>query len=187
MAITINPATYEISIPQSDLTLVTGTLYAANTNTIRLAIKTIEASEFGIVLPTTNTHNTEVTVAGTTYARTIEYLSPYSITFTPNSQWTVRLEGSNNNMFDVEAGILNQNQVQVIPTNSAGLIVSQAQTVPTAEEVADAVLDELVSEHQTAGSLGKTVSDTATDANTAATGAGTQLTLIDLFIAQQSE
>ena len=52
---------------------------------------------------------------------------------------------------------------------------------------ADAVLDELVSEHQTAGSLGKTVSDTATDANTAATGAGTQLTLIDLFIAQQSE
>lgn len=34
-----------------------------------------------------------------------------------------QLEGSNNNIWDVENGILNQNQVQVIPTNSAGLIV----------------------------------------------------------------
>lgn len=32
-----------------------------------------------------------------------------------------RLVGSNNNFFDVENGILVQNSVQVIPTNSAGL------------------------------------------------------------------
>ena len=32
-----------------------------------------------------------------------------SITFTPDSQWSVRLDGSNNNYGDVTAGILNQN------------------------------------------------------------------------------
>jgi hypothetical protein len=36
--------------------------------------------------------------------------------------YSVRLSGSNNNLFDVEAGILVQNTVQVIAGNSAGLI-----------------------------------------------------------------
>jgi hypothetical protein len=72
----------------------------------------------------THIHNTEVTVAGTTFARTIEIIAPYSITF-EDGQYTVILKGSNNNIFDVVNGILNQNQVQVVPTNSAGLIVTQ--------------------------------------------------------------
>jgi hypothetical protein len=53
----------------------------------------------------------------------VEILAPYSVEFTPDSQYSVRLAGANNNIFDVEGGILVQNQVQVIPTNSAGLVV----------------------------------------------------------------
>lgn len=115
--------TNKIFVPQSSLILVSGTLYKQDTNAFRLELKSIEESEEGIVFPDTNVHNTEVTVAGTTFARTLEIKNPYSIEY-ENLQYAVRLEGSNNNMFDIENGILVQNQVQVIPTNSAGLIVS---------------------------------------------------------------
>jgi hypothetical protein len=123
MAITLDPATKVFSIPQGDLTLVTGTLYSADTDALRKAMMDLLASEDYIWLPDSYVHNTEVDVAGVTYARTLITINGFSITFTPDSQWTVRLEGSNNDWFDVENGILNQNQVQVIPTNSAGLIV----------------------------------------------------------------
>jgi len=122
VAITIDRLTNVISIPQSDLAHLSGTLYSADTNAIRLALKAIDASEEGIVYPDTHNHNTTVDLFGVTYARTLEILAPYSVTFTPDALWSVRLEGSNNNFGDIEAGILNQNQVQVIPTNSAGLI-----------------------------------------------------------------
>lgn len=135
MAITIDWATKVISVPQADLTLVSGTLYEMNTNTFRQSLKSLEASEEGIVFADTHRHNTEVTVAGTTFARSVEVINGYSVTFTPDSQWTARLVGSNNNIFDVQNGILNQNQVQVIPTNSAGLVGGSAAP----GDIADAV------------------------------------------------
>lgn len=123
MALNIDLNTFTFMMDQSDFTLISGTLYSADTYSMWLALKAWEASEEGIVYPDAQKHGSEVTVAGTTFARTIELLPPYNGTFAPDSQWTVRLEGSNNNFFDVENGILNQNQVQVISTNSAGLIV----------------------------------------------------------------
>lgn len=120
MAVTINWNTKVISVPQSDLTFVSGTLYEMDTDWFRLQLKSIEASEEGMPFPDTHIHNTEVTVAGTTFFRTIEIINGYSVQFTPDSQWSVRLAGSNNNIFDVENGILVQNQVQVIAQNSAG-------------------------------------------------------------------
>ena len=126
MAITPDWPTKTFSIPQADLTLVSGTLYTLNTETqFRQNINALMASEEGIVFEDPISHNTEVTVFGVTYARTIEVINGYSVTFTPDSQYSVRLEGSNNNLADVQTGVLNQNQVQVIPTNSAGLIVTQ--------------------------------------------------------------
>lgn len=121
MAITLDPATFVLSIPQADLTLISGTIYKADTEAIRLELKALEANYRNMGFPKMLNHNTTVTLFGVTYARTIEILPPYSITFTPDAQWSVRLDGSNNNYGDVAAGILNQNQVQVIPTNSAGL------------------------------------------------------------------
>ena len=159
MAITLDPATKTFSIPQADLTLVTGTLYAADTDALRIEMMSLLASEPYIWMPDSYIHNTEVTVAGVTYARTISTINGYSYTFTPDSQWSVRLEGSNNDWFDVEAGNLNQNQVQVIPTNSAGLIVNAGQSLGQGDldNIADAVWDESLTGHDTSGTFGEWV------------------------------
>jgi hypothetical protein len=119
MAISIAWATKVITVPQADLTFISGTLYELDTEAFRLQLKALEAGEEGIVELDTHRHNTEVTVAGVTYARTIEIINGYTITF-EDGQYAVRLVGSNNNLFD--EGVINRNQVSVIPTNSAGLI-----------------------------------------------------------------
>ena len=110
MAISIDWGTRIIYIPKADLDPVTGTG----------SLYDLEDSEAGMPFPDTHLHNTEVTVAGVTFARTLEIINGYSITF-EDGQYTVRLIGSNNNFFDVENNILNQNQVQIISGNSAGL------------------------------------------------------------------
>jgi len=123
MSLNVDWATLTFSIPQADLTNVTGSLYELDTETVfRQGVNAIMASEAGMPFQDPIVHNTEVTVAGVTFARTIEVVNGYSVTFTPDSQYSVRLAGSNNNIFDVENGILNQNQVQVIAQNSAGLV-----------------------------------------------------------------
>lgn len=149
MAITLDPATKVYSIPQADLTLVTGTLYSADTNVLRKAMMALLASENYIWMKDSFNHNTEQVVAGVTYARALTTLNGFSYTFTPDSQWSVRLEGSNNDFFDIEAGFLNQNQVQVIPTNSAGLIVNEGQSLSQADfdNIADAVWIEPIDDH----------------------------------------
>jgi hypothetical protein len=124
MALSIDKLTSIITVPQGDLTLVSGTIYKMDTNQFRLDLMALMATEDLMPCVDANRHNTEVTVAGVTYARVIEMINGYSVEFAPDSQWTVILEGSNNNIFDVENGILQQNQVQVISTNSAGLIVA---------------------------------------------------------------
>jgi hypothetical protein len=133
MAITVNWATKNINIPQDYLTLIQGSLYELDTDKLRLDLKDLEDDEDGIVFPDTHRHNTEVTVAGTTYARTIEIINEYSITF-ENGMYSVKLVGSNNNIFDVENGILNQNYVQVIPGNAAGLIIKSVGSGMSTEE-----------------------------------------------------
>ena len=157
MALSLDPATKIISVPQADLSHVTGTLYSCDTNQLRKDITDLLASENYIWMDDAYNHNTEVTVAGVTYARTLEFINGYSIKFTPDSQWTVRLEGSNNNIFDVENGILVQNQVQVIPTNSAGLqVVSSGSGVTEQDklDIADRVWDEDIASHSTTDTMG---------------------------------
>jgi len=156
MAVTIDWLTYIINIPQSYLDPVSGTIYELDTEQFRLDLKAIEASVYGIVNLKTHNHNTTVTVAGTTYARSITILPPYSIEF-EDGQYTVILVGSNNNIFDVANGILVQNQVQTIPTNAAGLIVHNVGSGVTAQDkldIADAVWDESAATHTTTDTFG---------------------------------
>ena len=150
MAISVNWPTGVITVPQADLTFISGTLYELDTDAFRLALKDLEDDVEGQPWPDTHRHNTEVTVAGTTFARVIEIINGYSITF-ENGAYTVRLAGSNNNFFDVENGILNQNGVSIIAGNSAGLIVG-AGADPA--DIADAVWDEVTSGHTTASTFG---------------------------------
>jgi hypothetical protein len=121
MALSLDPATKVITIPQADLTPVSGTLYELDTNQFRLDVGVLLASEPYIWMDYAFRHNTAVTVAGTTFARTIEFINGFSIEF-EDGAYSVRLAGSNNNIFDVENGILVQNGVQVISQNSAGLV-----------------------------------------------------------------
>jgi len=123
VALTLNPATRLISVPQADLTFVSGTLYDLDSDQFRKDVMDLLASEAYIWMPDAFTHNTEVTVAGVTYARSIEFINSYSIQFENTaSAYTVRIIGSNNNIFDVENGILVPTPlVTVISTNSAGL------------------------------------------------------------------
>lgn len=137
MAITVNYITQVISVPKTYLTLVSGTLYKLDTNQFRLDLASIQDSEEGIPYPTMYSHNTEVTVVGTTFARIIEIINGYSIEF-EDGQYTVRLEGSNNNYFDVENGILEQNQVQIISQNSGGLVSGGTASVDQ-QDVRDAM------------------------------------------------
>lgn len=126
MTISINEATQVISIDQADLALISGDLYELDTDAFRLAVGALLDNERYTWMPQAFNHNGEVAVAGTTYARTIEVINGYSITF-EDLVYSVRFIGSNNNIFDVENGILNPSgNVTVISGNSAGL-----QTVET--------------------------------------------------------
>lgn len=140
MAISIDWGSKVISVPQSYLTPIVGTLYELDTEQFRLDLKALEDDPEGMAFPDTHRHATQVTVAGITYARTIEIINGYSIEF-EDGQYSVRLAGSNNNFFDVENGILSQNQVQVIPGNAAGLIVHESGVSGLTQDESDALLD----------------------------------------------
>ena len=75
MALTVDYLTKIISVPQADLTLISGTLYELDTNQFKQDLADLQDDEEGIWADTIFTHNTEVTVAGTTFARTIEIIN----------------------------------------------------------------------------------------------------------------
>jgi len=165
VAITIDWGnTYVISVPQADLTFLGGTLYEHDVDAFRLALKALEDGEEGIPFPDTHIHNTEVTISGIIYARTIQIISPYTVTYEDLS-YRVNLIGANNNITDV----LNLNKVQVIPSNSAGL---------QSPNLAVGVWDELTSVVRVAGGYGQLIKDRidAAIASRAAPGAAMVLT-----------
>lgn len=156
MAISINHATKVISVPQADLTLISGSLYELNMNTFRNALGALLDDADGMMLKDTHKHSPEVTVGGATLARVVEIINGYTVTFTPDSQFAVRLVGGNNNIADV----LNVNQVQLRSANSAGLITVTSGSGVTAQDkldIADRVWDEAAADHAAAGSLGARV------------------------------
>lgn len=138
MAITVDWATKIISVPQADLTHVSGTLYELDTEWFKDELTKLEASVYGMPNLRILDHNTSYTVAGVTYARKVEIINGYMVQF-ENGAYSVRLVGSNNNIFDVENGVLYQNNVQVISNNAAGLIVKveQGGTLLTPQQSAD--------------------------------------------------
>jgi hypothetical protein len=120
MAITIDHATFIISVPRNDLTLIQSTpteIRQLDINWFRLQLKDLEDDPEGMTLPTTHVHNPPVTVGGVTLARVVELLAPYTVTF-EDGQYAVNLTGANSNIGDRT----NVNQVSVRSANSAGLV-----------------------------------------------------------------
>jgi hypothetical protein len=119
VAITVDWPTKVISVPKADMTLVQSTpieIRQLNLNTFRLALKDLEDDVDGMVWERTHKHNTSVTLGGVVYARTIEIINGYTVTF-EDGQYAVNLVGANSNVGDV----VNVNQVSVRTANSAGL------------------------------------------------------------------
>tara|TARA_R110000796_G_scaffold219934_1_gene335991 strand:+ start:7008 stop:10589 length:3582 start_codon:yes stop_codon:yes gene_type:complete len=117
--VTINWETRVISVAKDYLTPTANpTIFNLDTNTFRLDLKGLEDDEDGIAYPDTHQHNTEVPLGGIIYARVIEIINGYTITF-ENDFYAVNLFGSNNNIGDV----VNLNFVSIRTNNSAGLIV----------------------------------------------------------------
>ena len=129
MALSIDPITHVITVPQADLTLVSGSLYEHDTNAFRLELKSWEDSAEGMVQPKTHDHNAEVALGGLTLARVIEIIPPYTITY-QDGQYAVNLVGSNNNIADR----LNINQVSVRSNNTAGMVTITSGSGLSAEE-----------------------------------------------------
>lgn len=124
MAISIDWGAKIIQIPRADLTLLQSVpteIRELNLNEFRLILKDLEDSEAGIVFLDTHRHNTEVLLGGLTYARVVEIINGYTITF-EDGQYAVNLVGANSNVGDV----VNVNQVSVRSSNSAGLTSTPA-------------------------------------------------------------
>ena len=158
MAITINYGTKIITVPQADLTPLGGSLYELNANDFRNVLKNLEDDESGIAFLPTLRHATQSTLSGVTYARQVEIINGYTISFqNTGTPYTVKVAGANHNIGDVtnfDGGM------SLIIGNAAGLVVSgSGVTEQDKLDIADRTWDEIASEHLVAGSLGKFMND----------------------------
>lgn len=140
--ITIDWILKDIYVPQSYLTLITGTTYDFDTHQFKQDLKILEASEAGMPNDDTHEHVTEVLLSGVPYARFVIMINGYTVTFEDTgSPYRVSFSGSNNNIADVTT--VNAN-VSIQPNNSAGLISPNAwKELVNAANTADGTFGEL--------------------------------------------
>lgn len=128
MSYDVNWISKVISIPTTDLTLISGTHYKLSMTDFLGEIRRLEY-EFsdGLWAPQILDHtNIKMNFAGVNYAGFDEIINGYTIQFT-GAVTRVDLRGSNNNIIDV----LIVTGVSVVPNNSAGLqIVSSSGVTP---------------------------------------------------------
>lgn len=153
MAISIDWATRIITVPQSYLTNLGGGVYELDVDQFRLDLKDLEDSDEGMVFEATHSHNTEVTLSGVTYARSVEIINGYTVDF-EDGAYTVKCIGANHNIGDVKI----VDNVSLLIGNSAGLITVSGGSGASAAEV----WDELKTTHTTANSYGKILADVET-------------------------
>jgi len=123
MSVSIDWGAKIINVPKSYLDPVSGSTYKMDLDVFHLDLKSLEDSEAGMVFPDTHRHNTEIVLGGVTYARFVEIINGYTITF-EDGQYIVNLVGANNNVLDVT----NINQVSIRSSNSAGLVTVVSAT-----------------------------------------------------------
>lgn len=123
MAIIMDWPNKIINVPRADLLLVQSVpteIRELQIDSFRLELKSLEDDPTGMPYLDTHKHNTIVTLGGVTYARLIEIINGYTVTF-EDGQYAVNLVGANSNIGDV----VNVNQVSVRSANSAGLTYSK--------------------------------------------------------------
>ena len=144
MAISINWGTRVITVPKTDLPIVSSgppQIRELDVNAFRLELKSLEDDEEGMPYPDTHYHVAPITVGGVQLARVVEIINGYTITFEADS-YAVNLINANNNISDVA----NLNQVSIRSANSAGLIIQP--------EVGSQVWDELLDDYTVPNTFG---------------------------------
>ena len=123
MSYSVNWITKVVTVPTADLTLVSGTRYQLSMTAFLAEVRRLEwVFTEGAWAPHIVEHaDTRFDFAGTDYAPFDEIVNGYTVEFTGLAT-RVDLVGSNNNLIDV----LVDNGVSVVPSNSAGLIVTEA-------------------------------------------------------------
>lgn len=144
MNITIDWGTKTIYIPKSELNLIQQfpiEIRELNINSFRMALKKEESTD-GMLFPDTHRHNTIVTLSGIVFARVVEIINGYTVTF-EDGNYAVNLVGANSNIADV----VNLNKVSIRSANSAGLIqtttispISQQDKIDIANTIMDNTL-----------------------------------------------
>ncbi len=120
MAIAMDWLTKVISVPQADLVSLGGGKYELDANAFRNVLKNIEDSEEGVSFLPILRHSTQSTLSGVVYARQVEIINGYTLSFqNTGTPYTVVVVGANHNFGDVtnfDGGM------SMIIGNSAGLI-----------------------------------------------------------------
>jgi len=120
MAISIDWPSQVITVPKADTTLESlgpPEIRNLDVNQFRKDLNALQAGVEGIPEPTTHTHTAPVTLGGVTFARQVEIINGYTVTF-ENGAYAVNLQGANNNISDVT----NLNTVSIRSANSGGLV-----------------------------------------------------------------
>ena len=131
-SITIDWVAKNIFVPKFYLTQLGPTSYLLDTATFKLDVNELMAEVDGMIYPDPIKHNSVVVLSGISYARVVEIINGYTITF-EDGQYYVSLDGSNNNIADVKT----LNQVSLIPNNAAGLVIVEVEkTLAEAEKAA---------------------------------------------------
>lgn len=120
MAYAVDWSTKIITIPKADTTLVTSTpneIRSLDVTTFWTAIHVIQASSVAMPFLPIMANTPPSVIAGITFARVVQLINGYTITF-ENGSYGVNIIGGNSNIKDNT----NFNSVSVGSANSAGLI-----------------------------------------------------------------
>lgn len=133
MAISIDWPSQVITVPKADTTLVSlgpPEIRSLDVDQFRKDLNALQAGAEGIPELTTHVHTAPVTLGGVEYARQVEIVNGYTVTF-EDGAYAVNLAGVNNNISDVA----NLNTVSIRSANSAGLqIVSTGSGLSAAQD-----------------------------------------------------
>lgn len=145
-------ATKVFTVYQADMTNKGGGVYELDVEALRAELHALQWSPEGMPFDDIFFHNTEVTISGTTFVRTVGIINGYTMTISPAAAYQVSCTGANHNLQDVYNNLTGPT---FLPNNSAGLIVGTGGGGATAAEVADAVWDEPRADHATPGTYGE--------------------------------
>ena len=111
-----------INVDRADMSVVQSTptyIYELDINWFRLKLGELEATVEGMAFERAHKHNTEVVLGGITYARIVEIVNGYTVTF-ENGTYAVNLARANSNI----GTVTNVNGVSIRSANSAGMTSS---------------------------------------------------------------